>query len=854
SDRFGTLEEQMNRRTKIKTAIPYFSPTKFHPSVYTEVEPRNDLQFFNGLGGFTTDGKEYVITTTPENKTPAPWVNVLANPGFGSIISESGQSYTWVENAHEIRLTPWNNDPVTDLKGEAFYLKDEESGRFWSPSPLPCRGLSPYITRHGFGYSVIEHSEDGIYSEMTVFTDIEMPVKYIVIRIRNQSGRQRRISVTGYVEWVLGDLRSKYLKHTITEMDERSGAILAKNAYSVEFTDRVAFFDADGTNKAITTDRTEFIGRNGTLSNPDGLNRARLSGKTGAAMDPCAVIQVVFDLAEEEEHESIFRLGAGKNMQHAQEVIKASEGSAAAQEAKQKIHRHWQSALGTIQINTPDPSLNMLANGWLNYQTLASRIWARSGFYQSGGAFGFRDQLQDVLSLIHSQPQLVRSQILLCASRQFKEGDVQHWWHPPSGRGVRTTCSDDYLWLPFVTSRYIAATADKSILDEQIYFLESRLLNEGEESNYDLPIRSDVLASLYEHCVRSIEHGLKFGVHGLPFIGSGDWNDGMDKVGHQGKGESVWLAFFLYDILMGFATVAASKNDEAFTKKCMEEAGKLRTHIREEAWDGEWYKRAYFDNGTPLGSHENEECKIDSIAQSWSVLSKAGDADRMNRAMKSADEHLVRKEDGLIQLFNPPFDKSDLNPGYIKGYVPGVRENGGQYTHAAIWLVMAFAAIGNRKRTWELLQMINPINRSNTIDKIAIYKTEPYVIAADVYAEPLHKGMGGWTWYTGSAGWMYQLIIDSFIGLKREADTLLFSPCIPEEWKSFEVSYHLPNSHYHIQVTQSPSEVEKPMTILLDDALQENGIIPLVHDGKTHEVRIEFFTVKAVNFVMVKSV
>ncbi|MEP6948714.1 MAG: glucoamylase family protein, partial [Ginsengibacter sp.] len=803
SDRFGTLEEQINRRAKVKTAIPYFSPTKFYPSVYAAVEPKQHLQFFNGLGGFTEDGKEYVITTTPENKTPAPWINVLANHEFGSIITESGQSYTWVENAHEIRLTPWNNDPITDLKGEAFYLKDEESGRFWSPTPLPCRGNYPYTSRHGFGYSVFEHSEDGIYSEMTVFTDIEAPVKYIIIKLRNQSGRQRRIAATGYVEWVLGDIRAKYLKHTITELDERSGAILARNEYSTEFANRVAFFDADGTNKGITTDRTEFLGRNGTMNNPDGLNRARLSGKTGAAFDPCGVIQIALELPEGEERELVFRLGAGKNMQHALDIIKACEGTEAAMQAKQKVHQYWQTSLGVIQIKTPDTALNMLANGWLNYQTLASRIWARSGFYQSGGAFGFRDQLQDVLSLMHSQPQLVKSQILLCASRQFKEGDVQHWWHPPTGRGVRTTCSDDFLWLPYATSAYITATGDKTILDEQIHFLEGRQLNEGEDSYYDLPIRSDEAAGLYEHCVKSIEHALKFGEHGLPFIGSGDWNDGMDKVGNHGKGESVWLAFFLFNVLTRFAGIAQLKNDSSFVKKCKQEAEKLRINIRKQAWDGEWYLRAYFDNGTPLGSHNNEECKIDSIVQSWSVLSKAGDPDRILTAMQSADKHLVRKEDGLIQLFNPPFDKSDLNPGYIKGYVPGVRENGGQYTHAAIWLVMAFAAIGDRKRTWELLQMINPVNRSNTKEKIAVYKTEPYVIAADVYAEPKHKGRGGWTWYTGSAGWMYQLIIDSFIGLKREADTLRFAPCIPEEWKNFEVYYRFADSNYHIQFIQS---------------------------------------------------
>ena len=841
ADRYGSLEEQMNRRTKIKTAIPYFNATKIYPFTYTEVEPRKDLQFFNGLGGFTTDGKEYVITTTPENKTPVPWINVLANPNFGSIISESGQSYTWVENAHEIRLTPWNNDPVTDLRGEAFYIKDEESGRFWSPTPLPCQGSSPYITRHGFGYSVFEHSEDGIHSEMTVFTDIENPIKYIVIKLRNHSGRKRRLTATSFVEWVLGDQRSKYLKHTITELDERSGAILAMNAYSSEFANRIAFFDADGSNKTITTDRTEFLGRNGTMNKPDGLKRARFSGKTGAALDPCAVIQLAFDLAEDEEHEVIFRIGAGKNMQHASEIINASKGSENAKNAMQKVHQYWQKFLGVIQIKTPDSALNILANGWLNYQTLASRIWARSGFYQSAGAFGFRDQLQDCLSLIHSQPMLVRSHIILCASRQFKEGDVQHWWHPPIGRGVRTACSDDYLWLPFVSCIYINSTADSTILDEQIYFLEGRLLNTGEDSYYDLPIRSDASAGLYEHCVKAIEHSLKFGVHGLPFIGSGDWNDGMDKVGYHGRGESVWLAFFLYDILVRFEGIAFLKKDESFAKICKVEAEKLRINIRKHAWDGEWYRRAYFDDGTPLGSIENEECKIDSITQSWSALSNAGDVDRIITAINSADKHLVRKDDGLIQLFNPPFDKSDLNPGYIKGYVPGVRENGGQYTHAAIWLVMAYAAIGNRKRTWELLQMINPLNRGNTAQNIAIYKAEPYVIAADVYAEPLHKGHGGWTWYTGSAGWMYQLIIHSFLGLKREGNTLQFSPCIPEEWKTFEIEYGFMDSNYHIRFIQTASEVNKTMNVFLDETFQENGIIPLINDGKIHKVEIELF-------------
>ncbi|MBA2563093.1 MAG: cyclic beta 1-2 glucan synthetase, partial [Chitinophagaceae bacterium] len=517
-------------------------------------------------------------------------------------------------------------------------------------------------------------------------------------------------------------------------------------------------------------------------------------------------------------------------------LIQLFEGSAAAQHALEKVHKYWRETLEVVQIETPDAATNILANGWLNYQTLACRIWARSGFYQSGGAFGFRDQLQDVLSLVYSKPMLVRDQIVLCASRQFIEGDVQHWWHPPKGRGVRTTCSDDFLWLPFVTSKYIKVTGDESILDESIHFLEGRLLNAGEDSYYDLPIRSDKRASLYEHCVKAIEHALNFGVHGLPFIGSGDWNDGMDKVGDHGKGESVWLAFFLYDILTKFTKTAVLKNDNAFAEKCKQSAKVLRNNINKNAWDGEWYRRAYFDDGTPLGSKENEECKIDSIAQSWSVLSKAGEPDRSLMAMQSAGKYLIRNEDGLIQLFTPPFDKSDLNPGYIKGYVPGVRENGGQYTHAAIWLVMAFAALGDRERTWELLKMINPVNRGSDATKIAVYKVEPYVIAADVYAEPSNKGRGGWTWYTGSAGWMYQLIIESFIGLKRQGNKLRFTPCVPKEWKSFKLRYQYKDTIYHIQFEQLQNNTA--VKIEIDGIEKKTAFISLVNDGMPHEVKI----------------
>ena len=836
SDTYGTLEEQIGRRDKMKTPIPYFSPSKFYPSLPIANAAPGDLQFFNGFGGFSNNGKEYVITTTALKATPAPWINVLANPGFGTIISESGQSYTWIENAHEFRLTPWNNDAVTDLAGEVFYIRDEESGKFWSPSPLQSKGKSSYLTRHGFGYSIFEHIEDGIHSEMTVFVDLEAPVKFIVLKLHNKSGRSRRLSVTGYIEWVLGDLRPKSQMHVVTEMNMEHSAILARNSYNTELQNKTAFFEVDDTVSSFTADRTEFIGRNGLLSNPEAMNKAKLSGKCGAGLDPCAAIQSVFDLPDDGEQEIIFKLGAGNDFNHAIDLIKQFKTAETVYKALSNVQAYWQKTLGVIQITTPDAALNILANGWLNYQALACRIWARSGFYQSGGAFGFRDQLQDVLSLLHNKPGIVREQIILNASRQFKEGDVQHWWHPPVGRGVRTTCSDDYLWLPFVTARYVLHTGDAELLNEKINFLEGRLLNVGEESSYDLPVPSDQFASLYNHCIKAIEHGLKFGEHGLPLMGSGDWNDGMDKVGEHGKGESVWLAFFLYDVLMRFSEVALLKGDTAFNKKCIEQAKLLQKNIEKNAWDGEWYRRAYFDDGTPLGADSNDECKIDSIAQSWSVLSKAGDRQRINTAMQSAGKYLIKKDAGIIQLFDPPFDKSALNPGYIKGYVPGVRENGGQYTHAAIWLVMAYAALKDRQQTWQLLQMINPINLGRDAASIATYKVEPYVMAADVYAISTHKGRGGWTWYTGSAGWMYQLIIESFMGIKRTGNELSFDPCIPDEWNDCKMSYQFIDTTYQIIFTKD--NYLKGMKVLVNDVTQESKTVLLVNDAGEHFVKV----------------
>ncbi|MGE5431394.1 MAG: GH36-type glycosyl hydrolase domain-containing protein, partial [Syntrophomonadaceae bacterium] len=723
--------------------------------------------------------------------------------------------------------------------GETFYMRDEETGHFWSPTPLPSRGSGTYVSRHGFGYSVFEHTEDGIRTELWVYVALDASIKFSVLKVRNLSPRLRRLSATGYVELVLGDLRPKSVMHIVTEVDSETGAILARNSYNPDFPGRITFFQTDNMVRTISCDRTEFLGRNGTLQDPAAMSRSHLSGKSGAALDPCAAIQIPFELYEGQEREIIFRLGAGKDLNDALNLLRRFRGPEAAHSELESVWQYWTRTLGAVQVQTPDPSLNVLTNGWLLYQTLACRIWARSGYYQSGGAFGFRDQLQDTMAVIHTEPALMRKHLLLSAGHQFLEGDAQHWWHPPTGRGVRTHCSDDYLWLPLAVCRYVLATGDTGILDEPVNFLEGREVNPEEDSYYDLPIISSETGSLYQHCVRAILRGLSlFGEHGIPLIGTCDWNDGMNTVGNHGKGESVWLAFFLYEVLLQFAKVAGIKNDNSFAERCQKEASALRQNIEQNAWDGEWYRRAYFDDGTPLGSLNNQECRIDSISQSWSVLSGAGDSKRSKEAMSALNKYLVRRDDHqLIQLLDPPFDKSDLKPGYIKGYVPGVRENGGQYTHAAVWAAMAFAALGDSQSAWELLAIINPVNHGNSAEAIAIYKVEPYVIAADVYALWPHTGRGGWTWYTGSAGWMYRLIVESLLGLRLEVDRLYIEPCLPDAWESYKVVYRYRETIYNINIRQIHSN-DGVSGLSVDGVWNSVKVIPLVDDRQEHAVEV----------------
>jgi cyclic beta-1,2-glucan synthetase len=843
TDSQGTLADQINRRVSVGVLPPRLAPTRaYRPKAFPGVEAAGEnLILFNGTGGFTPDGREYVIAQGVANATPAPWVNVLANASFGTVVSESGAGYTWSENAHLFRLTPWQNDAVCESSGEILYLRDEETGDFWSLTSSPCGGAAPYVTRHGFGYSIFEHMEDGIRSELTIFVALDAPVKFFSLKVSNHSGRTRRLTATGYVEWVLGDVRAKSAMHVTTEIDANHGALYARNPYHSEFADWVAFFDVDEPTRTVSGDRTEFLGRNGTPSDPAAMYRTHLSGKVGAALDPCGAIQVPFDLADGQQHETVFRLGATRDAEVTGRLVQRFRGPAAARDALDAVVRYWRHTLSAVQVQTPDVALNVLTNGWLVYQTLGCRLWARSGYYQSGGAYGFRDQLQDVMALVHTKPDLVRAHIALCASRQFIEGDVQHWWHPPLGRGVRTHCSDDYLWLPLATCRYVLTTGDMSILDEPAPFLEGRLVNVEDDSYYDLPVRSDESATIYQHCVRAILHGLRFGAHGLPLIGSGDWNDSMNLVGRHGKGESVWLAFFLCLVLGEFAKVARLRTDPSFADRCETEAVQLRQRIEQNAWDGEWYRRAYFDDGSPLGSLTNAECQIDSVAQSWAVLSGAGDAARSRLAMNAVNARLVRRDHALIQLLDPPFDLSDLEPGYIRGYVPGVRENGGQYTHGAIWAAMAFAALGDGARAWELTAMINPLTHARTPEGVATYKVEPYVVAADVYALAPHTGRGGWTWYTGSAGWMYRLVVESLLGITLEGDRLRFAPCLPPTWNEFAVRYRYRETYYEIVIRRAESasdDEHDAARVIFDGALQEGTFAFLVDDQQEHRIDV----------------
>ncbi|MBN9689068.1 MAG: cyclic beta 1-2 glucan synthetase [Verrucomicrobia bacterium] len=839
-DDLGSLTEQGRRRVRTPVMPAVHEPSR-RRGPQTEPEPTVGpvLQFENGYGGFSPKGDEYVIHLPPGQETPAPWVNVIANPDFGTICSESGSTYTWAENCHEYRLTPWGNDPVCDRSGEALYLRDEETGRFWSPTPQPARGETPYLTRHGFGYTVYEHSEEGLTSEVWVYVDVEDPVKFVRLKLRNTSRRSRSLTAWAYWEWVLGEHRASQVMHHVTDYEEATGLLWIRNAYHSDLGDRCAVVGGSGTVASFTGDRNEFIGRNGDLSDPAALHRVGLSNRFGAALDSCAALQMAVQLGPGEETELVFCLGSSSDPQRLRTAFAKARSVAGARSALARVHHQWQQVLGAVQVETPHRSVNLLVNGWLPYQVLSSRLWARSGFYQSGGAFGFRDQLQDAMALVHARPDLLREQILRAASRQFREGDVQHWWHPPTLRGVRTRFSDDFLWLPLAVIRYVEITGDHSLLAESVPYLEGRPLRDEEEAFYDQPNTSTEVASIYDHCGRALRLGLRFGAHGLPLMGCGDWNDGMNRVGHEGKGESVWLAFFLYDILIRFAVLAEREGDGTWAVTCREQATRLRQATEQYGWDGRWYRRAYFDDGEPLGSSRNVECQIDALPQAWAVLSGLAEPGRQKTALASVAHRLVHRDGGLIQLFDPPFSEGTLDPGYIKGYVPGVRENGGQYTHAAVWTVMAFAMAGEKSLSWELFDLIDPIRHGGSPEAIERYRVEPYVLAADVYGVEPHTGRGGWTWYTGSAGWMYRLLVETFLGLQREGSRIRFTPRVPASWSGVRIRYRFGTTEYVFAFQTGTPEPGGPR-FSLDGTPGERGQdwLELVDDQREHQVDV----------------
>ncbi|MEO7731460.1 MAG: glycosyl transferase family 36, partial [Kofleriaceae bacterium] len=835
-----------------RAAHPAPPPPTFRPVVPAATPARRptrrqaSLELANGIGGFDAAAREYVIALSAGRCTPAPWVNVIANPSFGFLASAEGGGYTWAINSQQNPLTPWPNDPVSDTPHEIVYLRDEDSGALWSATALPLRALdSTYTTAHGKGYSRFTHEAHQIEVELVQFVDVADPVKLSRLRLRNRADRTRRLAITAYVEWALGPNGARPQPFVATEIDAVTGAMFARNAWRAEHAERVAFLDFGGAQSSCTADRLELLGHHGAVDRPAALLGAQpLSGRVGSGLDPCGALQVHVELAPGTEIELVVVLGEAESQAEAQQLITRYR-AADLDTVLGAVRAQWDDVLGTVQVTTPDRSMDLLLDDWLLYQTLSCRLWARTAYYQASGAYGFRDQLQDVMALCLARPALVREHLLRAAARQFVQGDVQHWWLPPAGQGVRTRITDDRLWLPYVAAHYVGVTSDTDALDASVAFLDGPALAPDQRDAFFVPTVSSEHASLYEHCARAIDVSLALGAHGLPLVGTGDWNDGMNRVGEHGRGESVWLGWFLLASIDAFVPHAQRRGDGARVARWREVAATVSTALDRDGWDGEWYLRGYYDDGTPLGSHDDRECKIDAIAQSWSAIAGGPDRTRATRAMASVERLLIDPTDQIALLFTPPFDRTTHDPGYIKAYPPGIRENGGQYTHGAIWSIFAFAALGDGDRAGALFAVLDPIRHSSTPEAIARYQVEPYVSCADVYAVAPHVGRGGWTWYSGSAGWLYRAGLEAILGFRVQGTALRIDPCVPRAWPGYQLVFRHRGAsaritRYEITV-ENPHGVSRGVTVTeLDGNPLANGIapVPLVDDGGIHRVRV----------------
>ncbi|MHB8130462.1 MAG: GH36-type glycosyl hydrolase domain-containing protein [Mobilitalea sp.] len=789
-------------------------------------------EFFNGFGGFVEEGKEYEILLEGANKPPAPWINVIANKNFGFQVSETGAGFTWSGNSRENKITPWSNDPVSDKASEAIYIKDEITGRVMTPVSLGRTDRGTYRVRHGFGYSKFFHEEENTRQELTVFAPLEEPLKLWELNITNTSDKEKYLSLTYYVEWVLGverDLTNPYILSAYNNEDEY---LSAKSIYNYNFHKHHAFLFSSEMITGYTGDRQEFLGLKGSILNPQGLD-IKLSCNTGVCYDACGTIQVSVAIKPRESKSIIFGLGQSTDFEEISKLRHKYKDIREVREELEKVKGYWEETLGAIKVKTNDRAIDIMVNGWLLYQTISCRINARAAFYQCGGAYGFRDQLQDALALQYTNPNALKKQILIAASRQFEEGDVQHWWHPPMGIGVRTRISDDLLWLPYATAAYIRNTGDYDILKENVPYIKGPLLEVNQHEAMSTPETSELVESVYKHCMKAILH-TQFGQHGLPLMGGGDWNDGMNEVGIEGTGESVWLGWFLYGVLGDFIPLCHHEEDLELAMELDEKREALRCNIEEHTWDGEWYLRAFYDDGTKMGSKENDECRIDSISQSWSVISKGARKDRALAAMKSAERYLVKEEEGISLLLAPPFDKTNKNPGYIKNYYPGIRENGGQYTHAAVWLAIASSMSGDYSLAHTLFTMLNPIHITLNRRDALKYEKEPYVMIADISLSPPYTGRGGWSWYTGSAGWMYQGLVNWFLGIRKEDGYLIIDPTTPANFGDFSIQYKDGTTIYEIKVESRSRGVMSTEELTLDGEKVEGNKIKLTDDGKTH--------------------